>query len=270
MLADVKRAAVQLSRAREVIADNRIIALYQPQINLVSGDIVGFEALLRYRNSNGKLGVPESLEEAFHDYELAAKIGELIQRTVARDARSWIRNGVKFARVSINAAPAEFLRDDYAERLLRILEQHDVPTLCFDVEITEHAFLDRGPEYVARALNVLRSNGVSVSLDDFGTGSSSLSHLRDFSVDHVKIDRSFVAGMDKKHCAASLVGGVISLAHSLGVKAVAEGVETRAQGELLRMMGCEVGQGHLYSKPLLSEKVAGFIAGHTSDLALAG
>lgn len=270
MLADVKRAAIQLSCAREVIADNRVLALYQPQVDLTNDQVVGFEALLRYSKPGSKLGMPESLEEAFKDYELAAKIGELIQRTAARDVRSWIKQGLEFGRVSINAAPAEFLRDDYAERLLRILDQHEVPYAYFDVEITEHAFFDRGPEYVARALSVLRGSGVTVSLDDFGTGSSSLSHLRDFSVDHVKIDQSFVTDIDKKTETASLVGGVISLAHSLGVKVVAEGVETSAQRELLRIMGCEVGQGHLYSRPLLPENVATFLSSYTGAFSLAG
>lgn len=270
MLADIKRAAVQLSCAREVIADNRIIALYQPQVDLAHGRVVGFEALLRYRKSDSShVGLPESLEEAFKDYELAAKLGELMQRRVASDVRLWIKKDLKFGRVSINAAPAEFLRDDYAERLLRTLDQNKVSPQHFDVEITEHAFLDRGPEYVARALKVLRQNGISISLDDFGTGSSSLSHLRDFSVDHVKIDQSFVGDIDKSQATASLVGGVVSLAHSLSLKVVAEGVETPAQRELLRVMGCDVGQGHLFSKPIPPADVDAFISQRTTSPALA-
>src|SRR5207244_11107498 len=122
---------------------------------------------------------------------------------------------VEFGRGSINAAPAEFLRDDYAERLLAILKTNEVPADRVEVEVTEHAFLGRGPEYVARALNVLKAAGTTVSLDDFGTGCSSLSHLRDFPVDVVKVDKSFVQQMTEDSEIAALVAAVIDLANSL-------------------------------------------------------
>src|SRR5206468_294481 len=130
---------------------------------------------------------PDTVCEAFKDYELAARIGELMQAKVATDVRSWLTAGLRFGRVSINAAPAEFLRDDYAERLLDRLERARVPTDRIEIEVTEHAFLERSAEQVARALRTLSAAGVSIALDDFGTGSSSLSHLRDFPVDVVKI-----------------------------------------------------------------------------------
>jgi diguanylate cyclase (GGDEF)-like protein/PAS domain S-box-containing protein len=246
MLEDVKRAALQLACAREIVAENSITAFYQPKVSVRDGSLVGFEALLRYRTPSGTLGMPDSIDEAFRDYELAAKIGELMQRKVALDIRGWLDRGFAFGRVSVNAAPAEFLRDDYAERLLRILARAGVPAEYIEVEVTEHALLDRGPEYVARALKVLKQAGVTVSLDDFGTGYSSLSHMRDFPVDVIKIDQSFVAQITTNAEVAALIAGVVHLASSLGLAVVAEGVETPEQLQLLRSTGCDFAQGHLF------------------------
>ena len=246
MLDEVARIARQLARAREVIAEDSIVAVYQPKIAVRGGAVVGFEALLRYRVTPDALELPDTLAEAFEHYELAAKIGELMQCRVARDVRSWIDAGVSFGRVSINAAPAEFLRDDYAERLLDILDRHGVPPKRIEVEVTEHAFVERGPEYVARALNRLKSAGVTISLDDFGTGCSSLSHMRDFPVDLIKIDKSYTSQIAEDQSIAALVAGVVHLACSLGLEVVAEGVETKRQFELLRAMGCHFAQGHLF------------------------
>lgn len=246
MLDQVERAAVQLATARQVVAENSIVAFYQPKVTVRTGEVVGFEALLRYKTPGGELGVPDNIEEAFKDYELAAKIGELMHRKVARDIRGWLATGFNFARVSINAAPAEFLRDDYAERLLKVLAQNGVPADRVEVEITEHALLDRGPQYVARALSTLKGAGITISLDDFGTGYSSLAHLRDFPVDLIKIDQSFVRNIVEDEEAAALTAGVVHLATSLGLDVVAEGVETVEQLQMLRSIGCQFAQGHLF------------------------
>jgi EAL domain-containing protein (putative c-di-GMP-specific phosphodiesterase class I) len=195
------------------------------------------------------------VEEAFNDYELAAKIGELMQRRVAQDVRSWIDIGLDFGRISINAAPAEFLRDDYAERLLAVLEEQRVPPQLIEIEVTEHALLEHGPEYVARALAQVKAAGVKVSLDDFGTGYSSLSHLRDYPVDLVKIDMSFVQQMSEDEEIAAIVAAVVSLARSISIDVVAEGVETPAQLDLLKVMGCRYAQGHLFGKAIEEEEV---------------
>ena len=179
-----------------------------------------------------------------------------MQNKVARDIGRWLADDVPFGQVSINAAPAEFLRDDYAERLLGTLAANEVLASLIEVEVTEHAFLGRGPEYVARALNVLKAAGATVSLDDFGTGCSSLAHLRDFPVDVVKLDMSFVQQMTEDPEIAAIVAAVIDLANSLSIGVVAEGVETPAQLDLLRIMGCRVAQGHLFGGAVEASEVA--------------
>jgi predicted signal transduction protein with EAL and GGDEF domain len=255
MLAEAEKMASQLNLARGALNEKTVVPLYQPKIDLHTGDAVGLEALLRWRHPRRGLQLPATLEEAFNDYELAAKIGELMQQKVARDIRQWLDNDVEFGRVSINAAPAEFLRDDYAERLLAILKTNEVPADRVEVEVTEHAFLGRGPEYVARALNVLKEAGTTVSLDDFGTGCSSLSHLRDLPVDVVKVDKSFVQQMTDDSEIAAIVAAVIDLANSLSIEVVAEGVETPAQIDLLRVMGCRIAQGYYFSAAIEADAV---------------
>lgn len=263
MLEEVESAAFQLARAREAISGDGIVAFYQPKVAIPGGEVAGFEALLRYTTPQGAIELPDTLAEAFNDYELAAKIGEIMQRRVAHDIRTWIDTGLAFGRVSLNAAPAEFLRNDYAERLLRVLALHEVPPSCIEIEVTEHAFVERGREYVARALCTLKSAGVTISLDDFGTGHSSLSHMRDFPVDLIKVDKSYTKLISEDHEIAALVTGVIHLARSLGMKVVAEGVETSQQFELLRSMGCHFAQGHLLGMPLESTRVRAYISGDT-------
>jgi diguanylate cyclase (GGDEF)-like protein/PAS domain S-box-containing protein len=248
MLEEAEKSASQLRLARGAVTDRTVVPVYQPKFGIEEGSLVGLEALLRWRDPRRGLQLPGTLEEAFGDYELAAKIGELMQKKVARDARNWIESGLDFGRVAINAAPAEFLRDDYAERFLSVLERHDVSPDRFEVEVTEHAFVGRAAGYVARALATLKEANVSISLDDFGTGSSSLSHLRDFPVDTVKIDMSFIQQMTGNDEIAAIVTAVVRLARSLSIDVIAEGVETPDQLELLRAMGCDIAQGHLFSE----------------------
>ena len=255
MLAEAEKIASQLHLARDALSEETVVPLYQPKIEITTGKTVGFEALLRWRDPRRGLQLPATLEEAFNDYELAAKIGQLMQQKVARDIRSWLDSAVEFGRVSINAAPAEFLRDDYAERLLAILAAREVPASRVEVEVTEHAFLGRGPEYVARALEMLKDAGATISLDDFGTGSSSLAHLRDFPVDIVKVDKSFVQQMTDDPEIAAIVAAVVDLANSLTIGVVAEGVETPLQLDLLRVMGCRIAQGHLFGAAVEASEV---------------
>lgn len=261
MLDEVKNAAHQLARARHVIAENDIVVFYQPKFMSDGETITGFEALLRYKGTDESLELPDTIAEAFNDHELATGVGERMQQKIALDIRDWIDRDMKFGRVAINAAPAEFMRDDYAERLLGVLESYRVPPTCIEVEVTEHAFVERGRDYVGRALEVLKSAGVTISLDDFGTGYSSLSHIRDFPVDLIKIDKSYTEKIGKDEDITALVAGVIQLVRSLGLEVVAEGVETIHQLKLLRTMGCHFIQGYLLGEPVDSSLVGEFVTG---------
>lgn len=215
---------------------------------MATGRVVGLEALLRWRHPVRGLQNPWSVAEAFKDYELASKIGGLMQSKVLADLRDWKDAGLQVGRVSVNAAPVEFLRDDYAERLLEKIASAGLSPACLEVEVTEQVFYERGVAFVERALQTLASAGVTIALDDFGTGYSSLSHLRDFPVHVVKIDRSFITGIAADPEIAAIVSAIAGLAHCLGLQVVAEGVETTEQKDGAMAAGCTFGQGNLFGE----------------------
>jgi len=248
--------ASQISLARAAIQSDVIRPYYQPKVCLQSGDIVGFEALLRVEQPGGTPQPPASIAEAFKEYELASTLGDRMQGAVLGDVAGWVSQGLPFGRVSINAAPAEFLRDDYAERLLAMLARFGVSPEHIEVEVTEQVFMERGGAYVTRALRELHRQGIRISLDDFGTGYSSLSHLRDYPVDVVKIDRSFVEQVTIRPDMAAIVRAIANLCSSLGLQVVAEGIETPEQAARLVAKGCGIGQGYLFGRPVPASKVS--------------
>ena len=255
----MESVATQISLARLAIQSDIIRPYYQPKVYLSSGKIAGFEALLRVKQPSGAPHPPAMIAEAFKEYELASKLGERMQAAVLGDVAAWIAQGLPFGRVSINAAPAEFLRDDYAERLLAMLARFKISPEHIEVEVTEQVFVERGGEYVRRALCELHQKGIQISLDDFGTGYSSLSHLRDYPVDVVKVDRSFVEQIITRPDMAAIVRAVSSLCGSLGLQIVAEGVETPEQAARLIAKGCTLGQGYLFGRPVPAGEISSLI-----------
>ena len=157
--------------------------------------------------------------------------------------------------ISINASPVEFMRDNYAELLMKRLEQHAIPAHLIEIEITEHILSERGSEFVIRALRKLKQHGIRISLDDFGTGHSSMTHLRDYPVDCLKIDYAFVNRMNEEKSINSIVEGITRLGPILSLDVIAEGVETLQQLESLRLVGCVYGQGFLFSQAISADEV---------------
>jgi EAL domain-containing protein (putative c-di-GMP-specific phosphodiesterase class I) len=160
--------------------------------------------------------------------------------------RDWAERGVEFGHVALNAAAADFQRSDFGEVVLEQLRAAGIPTKCFQIEVTESVFLARGADLVERTLRLLSREGVKIALDDFGTGYASLSHLNQFPVDVIKIDRSFVSdiGLEQEH--AAIAEAVITLGRKLGMEVVAEGIETPTQATRLVDLGCQYGQGFLF------------------------
>ena len=261
MLDEALVVASQLAVARSPAFDSSVQPHYQPKVDLASGRIVGFEALLRWHHKIHGVQSPDTIAEAFRDYELASKIGSLIQARVLADIRGWLQQGLPIGCVAINAAPAEFLRDDFADRLLARMAEHGIPSSLVEIEITEHAFLDHNSGFVERALRILNEAGVRIALDDFGTGHSSLSHLRDFPVNVLKIDRSFVENVGQDTEAKSIVSAIVSLARGLSIDVVAEGIETEHQRHVLLGLGCAIGQGFHFGRAMAAGKVPQLFVG---------
>lgn len=214
----------QLARARSAISQVSPEPHYQQKVELATGRIVGFEALLRWRHATRGIQFPDTVSEAFKDYELATRIGDLMQRQMLADLRSRLNQKLPVGFVAVNAAPAEFLKDDLAERLLERIHEADVQVSIIEIEVTEQVFSKEVGSSLRSHHGMLNEVGVSIALDDFGTGYSSISHLRDFPVDVVKIDRSFVAKMTQDAKVRSIVSAVIDLARSLDIDVVTGGV----------------------------------------------
>lgn len=265
MRAEAQHRLSMLSLAKDALACDRIVPFYQPKVDLRSGAIDGFEALLRWEHPVRGIQTPDTIAAAFEDVTLAAEISDQMIGLVVEDMRLWTDLGVEFGHVAVNAAAAEFKRGDFAERLLERLHRASLPTSCFQLEITETVFLGRGAEHVETALKTLSRAGVRIALDDFGTGYASLSHLNHFPVDVIKIDRSFISKLEGSTHDAAIVRAVINLGRSLGIKIVAEGVETSAQAAYLRKHRCHSGQGYLFGKA----RPADYVTGLSSNLNLA-
>ena len=261
MRADVELRHGMISKARKALEEDSIIPYYQPKIELATGRIAGFEALLRWRHPRRGIQAPDTIWAAFDDLTLAAEISDRMVDRVVSDVREWLDRGYRFDHVAFNAAAAELRAADFAERLLERLDEAAVPARCIQVEVTETVFLGRGAEYVEHTLKTLSENGIRIALDDFGTGYASLSHLKAFPVDLLKIDRSFVRHLQTTAEDGAIVDAVIGLGKSLRIDVIAEGIETRAQHDSLVALGCKYGQGFLYSRPMAATEVGRICAG---------
>lgn len=251
--------AEMLEIARVGLRDERILPFYQPKIDLHSGRVIGFEALVRCVQQRGPPLLPESFQHAFVDQETARSIGKVVMRRVLDDVEIWTRNGIDFGSVAINTCAADFQDNEFAERLIGSMSERKISPHKIEIEVTEGVFLGRGAEYVARALEIISSHGVQIALDDFGTGYASLSHLKQFPVNVIKIDGSFVVGIGKCADDNTIVKTLIQLGQSLGIGIIAEGLETENQINFVREAGCRLGQGFYFSEAISPELVPNFI-----------
>ncbi len=241
---------------REAISRDEFVPFYQPKVCLVSGRIVGLEALARWQHPDKGTLTPTAFGAVFDDPELAPLIGRSLIGRIASDMRRWLDSGYDLGRVAFNLSSVEFNQPNLAEEVLRILDRAKVPVKHFEIEVTEKVLLDAQADLVAETLETFHRHGVQIALDDFGTGYASLTHLKRFPVDHIKVDHSFIADLEQDEDDAAIVAAVIGLAHSLGLHVTAEGVETEGQVERLRQLGCHSAQGYIYAKPMSASEVA--------------
>lgn len=231
----------------EALTDGRITAYYQPVIRIDTDEIVGLEALARMRMPDGRVASAGEFQEAMLDPKVAHRISGQMLGAIATDMAAWRRAGVNFQHVGLNVTSADFQKGDLVQRVVRALERVEVPPQHLVIEITEQVFMGGRKDGIARTIEALRQRGMPVALDDFGTGFASLTHLLDFPVDIIKIDRSFIAAAQSSTKSSVIVEAMVNIANRLGMKIIAEGIETQGQAEWLQSMGCRLGQGFLYS-----------------------
>jgi EAL domain-containing protein (putative c-di-GMP-specific phosphodiesterase class I) len=233
---------------RHAVARQELEVHFQPQVDVASGLIVGAEALVRWNRPGFGLVPPAQFIPMAEECGMVSTIGEWVLNTALRQVRAWDASGLPAITVAVNVSTLEFRERGFVERIAGSIAAHGVPAGRVELEITESIVL-RDVEAAKRILNALRALGVKLAVDDFGTGYSSLSYLRHFSVDKLKIDKSFIDDSgDAK--VVQLIRAIIAFARSLDIRTNAEGVEKAQQLALLRVEGCDEVQGYIASAAL--------------------
>lgn len=244
----------------DALSAGQLIPYYQPIIWLDSGQIRAMEALARLRLDDGRVVAAGEFQEALLDPRLAHRISSQMLPAIAADMAQWQREGLPIRHVGLNVTSADFQKGDLLQRIVRTFERAQLPLEHLVIEITEQVIMGGRRDGVARTMTALRERGIQVSLDDFGTGFASLTHLLDFPVDAIKIDKSFVGGIESSARSGAIVEALIGVASRLGLRIVAEGIENEGQARRLATMGCRLGQGYHYSRPMPAEAVPAFVS----------
>ena len=243
---------------RNALAASEFELYYQPLVNLETGVISGFEALLRWVHPERGLVVPAEFIPLAEEIGLIVPLGEWVLRQACAEALKWPGDLM----VAVNLSPVQFKNGDLTEIVFAALSSAGLPAGRLELEVTESILLEESKINLG-TLRKLRALGASISIDDFGTGYSGLSYLRAFSFDKIKIDRSFVAELGESGDCMAIVRAIARLGSSLGIRTTAEGVETEKQREMLRDEGCTEMQGYLLSRPMPASDIARFLAFHS-------
>ena len=249
----LERMALE-SSLRKVIDRQELRVYYQPQIDLQSGQVVGLEALMRWHHPTGRMIEPSVFIPLAEETGLIVPMGEWILRAACWQMKEWRETGLQPLRLGVNVSSKQFQQTNLTDLVSSILQETGLEAGRINLEITETMIMSDVNESIS-VLQSLRDVGVTIAIDDFGTGFSSLSYLKDFPADHLKIDRAFVQNLPASKNEANIARHIIELAHSLGLKVIAEGVERNDQMEFLKTLGCDEIQGYLISPPLPAEEV---------------
>ncbi|KGI77652.1 putative bifunctional diguanylate cyclase/phosphodiesterase [Oleiagrimonas soli] len=255
MRADANRRLLLLTDLRRALQENQFQLLYQPSIAFADSGLLGAEALLRWHHPERGYIMPSEFVPMAETLGLIRHIDEWVLDGVCRQIAQWKRSGLKIRRIAVNISAGWFSHPDFVQQLTTTIERNAVDPQQIMLEITESTILHLG-EATRQTMSALHGLGVAIAIDDFGTGYSSLAYLKLPAVAYLKIDRSFVDGLPDSAEDASIVQAMLVMARSLGLAVIAEGVETEAQHDFLRLAGCEEGQGYLYSRPIQADELS--------------
>ncbi|MBC8141364.1 MAG: EAL domain-containing protein [Armatimonadetes bacterium] len=267
MNADSYQRLIEEAELRRAIEREELSLHYQPLMEMATGNVAAVEALCRWRHPERGTVPPAHFIQVAEQAGMIVELGEWVLRRACVDAHSWRGKGFDDLRISVNLSSRHIVHGTVLKTVTDLLTEFDLPGTIFDIEITETALCTTG-DTTAQTLQGLRKLGVRLSVDDFGTGYSSLAYLRRFPVDILKIDRAFIAGLDKNTPDEALVRASVEMAHALDLLVVAEGVETDAQRVCLQALGCDLAQGFLFSRPVAPELLPPLLAGDTLRAAM--
>ncbi|WP_100637849.1 putative bifunctional diguanylate cyclase/phosphodiesterase [Marinobacter salexigens] len=262
-----EREVMRLELEKELsqaLSNNEFVLHYQPQLNLDTGEITSVEALIRWQHPRRGLLAPGEFIPLAEESGRITDIGHWVVMAACRQLAAW--NGTRFGhlRVAVNLSGRELDDENLVDHIRDALNAEGIPAERLEVELTEEIFI-QNIEHNRDQLSRLHDLGVHLAIDDFGVGYSSLAYLRDFPVDLLKIDRSFITEVTERHDDAVITRAVINLAHNLGLKVVAEGVETQAQLDFLMGQGCNMAQGYLISRPVPATELERALVGGTLE-----
>ena len=240
---------------REALHEGQFVNFYQPKIDLVTGAIVGVEALVRWLHPQRGLVPPMEFVPALESTGLIGEVGSQIIRRALADWNAWRAAGLRAPRIAVNVAAAQLRSDVFVQELRAALQSSGADGSALGIEVTESVLIGN-MERAIEVLTEVRKLGVPVAIDDFGTGYSSLAYIVTLPIDEVKIDRAFIKKITADPAYRGIVNTCISLAHNLNLKVVAEGVEIEGQAAMLRQLGCDQAQGFLYSPPVPADQMA--------------
>ncbi|MDG9929258.1 MULTISPECIES: GGDEF domain-containing phosphodiesterase [unclassified Pseudomonas] len=234
---------------RRALTQNELEVYYQPQLCLRTGQLVGLEALLRWRHPEKGMISPDQFISVAEETGLIIPIGKWVARQACRTSMELATLGMGEVQVAINLSAKQFTDPDLVGSIAAILDEEQLPTRLLELELTESLLLE-GDDATRQQVARLKALGLTLTMDDFGTGYSSLSYLKKFPIDVIKIDRSFIKDIPENEDDMEITSAVIAMAHNLKLKVVAEGIETAAQLGFLRRQHCDVGQGYLFDRPI--------------------
>jgi diguanylate cyclase (GGDEF)-like protein len=248
---------------RRAMREEELFLVYQPQIDLGLGKVTGLEALVRWQSPDEGLISPSRFIPLAEEIGLIRPLGEWILRTACRQAVLWQQSFHPAPRLAVNLSAKQFFQPDLVQRIKEILIETGLQPQLLELELTESVFLE-DMNAAIEALKELKLLGIQFSIDDFGTGYSSLSYLKKLPIDRIKIAQEFVRDIDTDEGDKAIVRATIAMAQSLGLKLIAEGVETRQQLSFLLEHGCKVMQGYYFARPMLPEKIQEFLFADSS------
>ncbi len=246
------------NQLRRALERDELRLLYQPQVDTATGRIVGVEALIRWHSAQYGLVPPMRFIPLAEETGLIMPIGEWVLETACRQNRQWQDQGLTGVRMAVNLSSRQFRQNNMTETVTRALAKSGLEAKWLDLELTETLLMENVTQTIAD-LEQLHNLGVQISVDDFGTGYSSLSYLKRFRIDMLKIDQSFVRDIIENQDDAAISSAIISMAHSLRMRVIAEGVETRDHLAFLKELGCDEMQGYYFSKPTEADAVAALL-----------
>ena len=243
---------------RRALEQQQFALYYQPQLDLRTRRVIGLEALIRWRHPEKGLVSPAAFIPVAEESGLIVPMGDWVIAEAARQVVAWRREGLQLGTVAVNLSALQFRRGNLESVVSQALAQSGLPAKQLELELTESVLISDSDSVEAR-LSALKALGVKVSIDDFGTGYSSLAYLRRFSVDKLKIDQSFIRDLDRHPDDVGIVRAIIQMAASMGLKTIAEGVETESSAALLTELGCDEVQGYLFARPMPADELAAWL-----------